>query len=123
VKQTLVMVLIAGLLGCPALAHAEGPQCPEEQHFCEHEVAQFSENTPVGTPYKEGKCVPKEQKCGDFFCGPRHCQGGFFSTPTVCCVNTPENATPEYSCAASELNCPGNTELLTIRPTSEQSQS
>src|SRR5438132_8160749 len=61
--------------------------CGQEERCCEHTVASFT-NDGVSTPtYMEGKCIPKEQSCSDFWCGNRHCEGGFFGTPTVCYVN------------------------------------
>jgi hypothetical protein len=89
--------------------------CGESEHCCEHTVAMFSDAGASAPPYKEGKCIPKEQKCEAFWCGNRHCQASFFGTPTICCVSAQPELPPEYKCAYSELNCPGNNQQLTIR--------
>jgi hypothetical protein len=90
----------------------DGTTCAAEEHCCEHVIAMFSEDHAVAPPYIQGQCAPKNQKCVEFWCGNRHCKAGFFGSPSVCCVNTPEQgSTPQYSCA-------GNSEQLTIRSSS-----
>ena len=94
----------------------DGTSCGQEEHCCEHVVAMFSGDNAVTPPYVLGRCIPKEQKCGEFWCGNRQCSPTFFGTPSVCCVRTPETGgTDQYSCAYSELSCPGNSQQLTIR--------
>jgi hypothetical protein len=76
----------------------------------------YSEDHAVSPSFVQGQCVPQGQKCSDFWCGNRECKASFFGSPSVCCVNTPENSSnPQYSCAYSELSCPGNTQQLSIR--------
>src|SRR5690242_8370370 len=108
-----------------AFLHAEnscgddGLVCGDNEACCEHVVAMFSEDHAVTPPYVQGQCVPKGQKCTDFWCGNTDCKSGFFGTHSVCCINTPESGgTPQYSCAYSELSCPGNTQQLSIRDNS-----
>jgi hypothetical protein len=94
----------------------DGLTCGEEEHCCEHVIAMFGGDHATAPPYVEGQCAPKNAKCADFWCGNRECTSGFFGTHSVCCINTPaSSATPEYTCAYSELNCPGNAQQLTIR--------
>ena len=95
----------------------EGIYCGESERCCEHVVAMFSGESPSAPSFIKGRCVPKEQKCGQFWCGNRQCSGGILGTPTVCCVNQEAHESPDYACARSELNCPGNTTQLTIRDT------
>ena len=94
----------------------DGVMCGENESCCEHVIAMFSNDQAATPPYVQGRCIPKEQKCSDFWCGNRQCTSGFFGSRSVCCVNTPEaGGTPQYSCAYSELSCPGNTQQLSIR--------
>lgn len=108
------------VLGAEGSCGDEGLVCGEEESCCEHFIAMFAGDVPAAPMYVQGKCVPKGQRCRDFWCGNKHCEAGFFGTPTVCCVNTPANAVPEYSCARSELSCPGNNKALTIRNSSSE---
>lgn len=116
------------LMGClmgPVLADEDGTSsagCGDEQttcglteHCCEHIVAMFSDGGATAPSYREGKCIPHDQKCADFWCGNRHCEPGFFGAPTVCCITSRPDLPPEYKCSYSELSCPGNTQQLTIR--------
>jgi hypothetical protein len=89
--------------------------CGTGETCCEHEVAFYSPNGVQGTAQTEGQCLPAGQKCGQFWCGPKHCEGGFWGDPKVCCIDPRQGAVPDYQCARTELNCPGNTQLLTIR--------
>ena len=112
--------LLTGVAGASAeeACGDEGLSCGAEEHCCEHVVAMFSDDHAVGPAYVQGACLPKAQKCNSFWCGNRQCSAGFFGSPSVCCVNTPPaGGSSEYSCAYSELNCPGNTEQLSIRET------
>ncbi len=119
-QRLMVFVLSAALFGLPARADQscgdDRTSCGEEEHCCEHVIAMFSDDHAMAPPYVKGECAPKAQKCADFWCGNRHCESGFFGTPSVCCVNQPEyGSAPQYSCAYSELSCPGNSQKLTIR--------
>ena len=122
-KSCLLIALTFLLPAIPLLADAtscgdDGTTCGDAERCCEHVVAMFSEDHPTSPSYVQGQCVPKEQKCADFWCGNRHCSAGFFGSPTVCCLNTPEPVgTPEYACAYSEVSCPGNSQQLSIRET------
>jgi hypothetical protein len=94
----------------------DGTTCGDNERCCEHVIAMFSDDHAVAPPYVQGQCIPKDQKCSAFWCGNRECKSGFFGSPSVCCVNTPESgSSPQYSCAYSELSCPGNNQQLTIR--------
>jgi hypothetical protein len=94
----------------------DGVTCGTDEHCCEHVIAMFSGDHASAPAYVQGQCIPKAQKCAEFWCGNRQCSSGFFGSPSVCCINMPvESSTPQYSCAYSELNCPGNTQQLTIR--------
>ncbi len=95
----------------------EGLFCGESERCCEHVVAMFSGESPSAPSYIKGQCIPKEQKCAAIWCGSRQCSGGIFGNPTVCCVNHEFGQAPEYTCARTELNCPGNTTQLSIRDT------
>jgi len=113
--------LVLGTCG-PARAGEDGPNCGDQElscgtseRCCEHVVAMFSPAGTSATPYLEGQCVPKEQRCAEFWCGNRHCQSGFFGTPSVCCIMEHPGLSTDYHCAYSELNCPGNTAQLSIR--------
>jgi hypothetical protein len=88
--------------------------CTPTEHYCGHVVAMFTPDGGSAPPYKEGQCVSRDQKCSDFWCGNRHC-GGWFGTQVVCCIQNGGQAAISYQCAGSELNCPGNTQQLTIR--------
>jgi len=95
-----------------------GLSCGDEEHCCEHVIAMFSDDHSIAPPYVEGRCVAKEQKCADFWCGNRQCKSGIFGAPSVCCINTPDQGSAsQYSCAFSELSCPGNSQQLSIRST------
>jgi hypothetical protein len=116
----MVPCMLATLIGLPVAAAQscgdDGIACGEEEHCCEHVIAMFSDDHAVAPPYVQGQCAPKAEKCADFWCGNRHCESGFFGTPSVCCVNQPEQgSSSQYSCAYSELSCPGNSQKLTIR--------
>ena len=114
----LALALIAPLavLRADTSCGDEGISCSDNEHCCEHIVAMFANDHAAAPPYVEGRCLPQEQKCSDFWCGNRQCSSGFFGTKSVCCVNTPEvGGTPQYSCAYSELSCPGNSQQLSIR--------
>ncbi len=113
---SLVLVLSASFLRADGRCGDDGLTCGDEEHCCEHVIAMFSDDHPTAPPYVQGQCAPKAQKCADFWCGNRQCKSGFFASPTVCCVNAPEGgASPQYSCAYSELSCPGNAQQLSIR--------
>jgi hypothetical protein len=93
-----------------------GLVCSDHERCSEHVVAIFSKEHVSSPPYVQGQCLPKDQKSDNFWCGNQECRSGFFGSPSVCCVNTPNyGATPEYACAYSELSCPGNSQRLTIR--------
>jgi len=92
--------------------------CGATEHCCEHVIAMFGEGGATAPSYKEGKCIPQNQSCADFWCGNRHCEAGFFGAPTVCCITARPELPPEYKCSYSELSCPGNTQQLTIRESS-----
>jgi hypothetical protein len=92
-----------------------GDSCGPDTKCCENVIAMFSGDAPAAPSFVQGRCVPKEQKCSDFWCGNRHCDGGFFGAPSVCCVNQPAGQAAQYTCAHSELSCPGNTTQLSIR--------
>lgn len=118
--------LILALLTAPAMGvfagsdgscGDEGLYCQENERCFEHVVAMFSGETPSAPSYVKGKCVPKDQKYTGFWCGNRSCSGGLFGNPTVCCINQEYGEAPDYVCARTELNCPGNTTQLTIRDT------
>jgi hypothetical protein len=122
----IAMVAFVGLACISGPVSAEGDNaagsCGDEQascgsgeHCCEHTVAMFSDAGSTAPTYKEGKCIAKEQKCADFWCGNRHCEAGFFGAPSVCCITSRPDLPPEYKCSYSELSCPGNSQLLTIR--------
>ena len=114
----LLLALPFSLLRADVSCGDDGLSCGDEEHCCEHVMAMFSEDHASSPPYVQGQCVSKSQKCSDFWCGNHQCKSGFFGAPSVCCVNTPITGTPEYSCAFSELSCPGNGEQLTIRSSS-----
>jgi hypothetical protein len=95
-------------------ANAQG--CADDEVYCEHRMATFCENEGCSSVHKEGQCVSKARGCGEFWCGNRQCQNGWLFSKNVCCVYYQGEASPSYSCAASELSCPGNTAQLTIRP-------
>jgi len=120
-RKTAFLSVIA-LLFSVSLVRADGASCGDsalscggEEKCCEHVVAYYSASGVNGTSYVEGQCIPKEQKCGEFWCGPKRCEGGFWGKPTVCCVEPRSGGAPEYQCARTELSCPGNTQSLTIR--------
>lgn len=100
----------------------QGITCGSEQHCCTHVMAIFSDNGASSPPYVEGRCIPKEEHCGEYWCGNRQCKAGFFGMPSVCCVKDRPGLSTEYKCAYSELNCPGNTQQLTIRPRSSDKE-
>jgi hypothetical protein len=117
-KILLITLLLASPAGTCLAGQScgeDGMICGEDEVCCENVVASFSESTPAGPAYVEGKCIPRGQKCNDFVCGNRRCQGGFFRMPTVCCIQQLPDAVPTYTCATSELSCPGNGDKLTIR--------
>jgi hypothetical protein len=89
--------------------------CATDQHFCGHVIAMFGANGASAPPYVDGRCLPKSQSCGEYWCGNRQCGSGFFGTPSVCCIQNSPGQSTEYRCAYSELSCPGNTQQLSIR--------
>jgi hypothetical protein len=94
----------------------DGTICGAEERCCEHVMASFADDHAVAPPYVQGQCVAKTKKCADFWCGNRQCKSGLFGTPSVCCMNQAEaGSAPQYSCAYSELSCPGNSDHLSIR--------
>ena len=94
----------------------DGLTCGDSERCCEHVIAMFTDDHATTPPYVQCQCVPKTQKCGDFWCGNKQCKIGFFGSPSVCCVNQPQpNSAPKYACAFSELSCPGNSDQLSIR--------
>lgn len=118
--KTLFLILVAGLFAAmPAQAACgdEGLECGADERCCENVVALFSGDSPMAPSYVEGRCIPRGQKCNQFWCGNRQCTGGLFGKPTVCCVQQHEGQAPRYACAYDELSCPGNTTQLTIRDT------
>jgi hypothetical protein len=112
----LILMFVAPLLGAETNCGDDGLVCGDEQHCCEHVIAMFADDHATAPPYVQGQCAPKGQKCADFWCGNQECKSSLFGSPSVCCMNTPDGgATPQYSCAYSELSCPGNTQQLSIR--------
>jgi len=111
----LLMLATATWLRAESVCGDEHVTCGQDEKCCEHIVAMFSSAGAVAPPYVVGQCIPKEQRCGEYWCGNRHCQAGFFGSPSVCCVTNNSGGEPAYRCAYSELSCPGNTEQLTIR--------
>jgi len=119
-KSLVILGLILMLPVAPLMAESacgdDGVTCGDEEHCCEHVIATFSEDHSTAPSYVQGRCVAKAQKCDDFWCGNRQCKAGFFGSPSVCCINIPEKgAASEFSCAYSEISCPGNSQQLTIR--------
>jgi hypothetical protein len=111
------VVLVDSLVLAGVLCGGRGRLCGDDEQCCEHTMAIFNGDGAAAPPYLEGQCVPKSQKCGEFWCGNRHCESGFFGTPSVCCVQISPSGASQYVCAHSELNCPGNTQQLSIRNT------
>lgn len=116
------LILLTAIVMAPGWGRAEnvcgedGLVCEQSERCCEHVIAAFAGDHAASPPYIQGQCIPQEQKCTDFWCGNEQCKGGFFGTPSVCCTNVPSpGAAPQYSCAYSELSCPGNTQRLSIR--------
>ena len=102
-----VWTLIAiALLAFGPVARAEdscgddGTTCGDGDRCCEHVIAMFSDDHAVAPPYVQGQCVPKAQKCNDYWCGNRECKSGFFGSPSVCCVNTPEPSSTTPDCTS-----------------------
>lgn len=94
----------------------EGLTCEDQERCCERVIAIFADDHAAAPPYVQGQCIPQDQKCGDFWCGNEECKSRFYGTPSVCCINSPvPGAAKQYSCAFSELSCPGNSQRLTIR--------
>jgi hypothetical protein len=89
--------------------------CAPAERCCEHVVAMFSDAGATAPSYVEGRCIPKEEHCADYWCGNRHCEAGFFGAPSVCCISDHAGLPQEFKCAYSELSCPGNTQQLSIR--------
>ena len=121
-KQVYIALLLAGTLGGAVRADEVGAACGdsgmvcgETEKCCAHTVAYYSPDGVQGASHTEGQCIAKADKCSAFWCGPQHCQAGFFSTPKVCCIDPRPGGAPEYQCARTELNCPGNTGTLMIR--------
>src|SRR5258708_36831019 len=90
--------------------------CGEGQHCCEHVIATFCKDQTCGYTFLQGQCLPKRQNCGDYWCGPQHCQSNWFSSKNVCCIYHHISGGDGYACTPSELNCRGNTQHLSIRP-------
>src|ERR1700688_1776671 len=106
---TLFILAQGSLLRADSSCGDDGIICGGDEHCCEHVIAMFSDDHASAPPYVQGQCIPKDAKCSEFWCGNRECTHGFCGSPSVCCINTPEGGgTPQYSCAFSELNCPGN---------------
>ena len=97
-----------------------GMVCGDEEKCCEHVTAYYSQGGVQGASSVDGQCLPKSQKCGEFWCGPKHCQSSLWGSQTVCCVDPGSGGAPEYQCARNEMSCPGNTQLLTIRSTNSE---
>ncbi len=121
-KRFVGLIVLASLFA-PVFGHAdtacgdEGLTCGDQERCCEHLVAFFSDASSA-PPYVSGTCVASEQKCSEFWCGNEQCKAGIFTRPSVCCISLPDGASSrEYTCKSSELNCPGNTQRLTIRDT------
>lgn len=117
-------LLILAFLALPRVGFGEGAcgeeglTCEDHETCCEHVIATFAGDHASAPPYVQGQCIPKDQKCGDFWCGNEECKSRFYGTPSVCCVNVPNpGGAKDYSCAFSELSCPGNSQRLTIRDT------
>ena len=91
--------------------------CGSKEKCCEHRIATFCENETCSSVRVEGRCVARDKSCSEFWCGNRQCQTRWLRSRDVCCVYFQAGDNPEYSCAASELSCPGNTTQLSIRPT------
>jgi hypothetical protein len=91
--------------------------CGDQEKCCEHRVATFCKDQACSSIHVEGQCVPQERACDEFWCGNRQCTSSWILSKNVCCVYYNPGNDPAYSCAASELSCPGNTAQLTIRPT------
>jgi len=118
--RILFVFMMAGTLAKSVAAENkcgdDGVVCAAGEICCEHVVATFAGDHPFGAPYVKGECLSQGDKCSEFWCGNRLCKPGLLGTPSVCCANTPENsASTDYSCAYTELSCPGNTQQLTIR--------
>jgi hypothetical protein len=126
------LVIMVGMLmtGAPQATFAvescgdSGILCGDEEKCCEHLTAYYSEGGVQGASTVEGQCVPKAQKCGEFWCGPKHCQASIWGSQTVCCIDPGTGGMPDYQCARNELSCPGNAQLLSIRsPSTTQERS
>src|SRR5438105_3860953 len=110
-KKTLwiPLLILAGLAvlsrpsGAGVNCGSEGLLCSDEERCCEHQVAVFVNGAASGPSYTEGKCLSKGQRCGEYWCGNRHCARSLFGTPTVCCVSSAPGMSSEYTCAYSEL--------------------
>ena len=112
----LSLLFSATLLRADTTCGDDGTTCSEDERCCEHVIATFSDDHATAPPYIQGQCVPKDQKCADFWCGNRQCKPTFFGSPSVCCINQAEGGSnPQYMCAYSALSCPGNNEHLSIR--------
>jgi hypothetical protein len=119
-KTPLILLVFSTLLIAPTIYADDKPcgetgiTCGEEERCCEHIMATFYDDG-GGQSYVNGRCIPKNQKCGDYWCGNRQCQAGLFGTPSVCCVSEQAGVPQSYKCAYSEYSCPGNTQQLSIR--------
>ena len=112
----LILMFSASLIRAETICGDDGITCGDDERCCEHVIAMFSEDHATSPAYVQGQCAPKAQKCADFWCGNRQCKSGFFGLPSICCINTPESGSAaQYSCAFSELSCPGNAQQLSIR--------
>jgi hypothetical protein len=99
----------------PATCGEERITCGDREKCCEHKVATFCANESCSSLRVEGRCVPTENSCDEFWCGNRHCESNWLFSKDVCCVYYPQGSTPDYACTASELNCPGNNARLSMR--------
>jgi len=83
------------------MAHAEQTPCGDDQvvcedaeKCCEHRVATYCEKETCSSVRVEGECIPKENSCGEFWCGNRQCQTSWLITENVCCVYYQPGNTP-----------------------------
>ena len=117
-KRTLTAFLAATAISLGGGMAVAGPSaCTETEKWCTHKLATFCENEGCSAVSEEGQCVPQEKSCDEFWCGNRQCASSWLISRNVCCIYYSAENSPNYSCAASELSCPGNTAQLTIRPT------
>lgn len=98
----------------------EGFVCSSEQRCVKHLVTDCDGLHCSATRW-EGRCVDKGLSRGDqqqFSCGTHVCGQSFFQTMHVCCITRQAGSlVPQYRCAATIYNCPGNQDRLPIRQT------